>query len=82
MIENQGIPQLLTQSMPYGDMLIQGLFFVSCARSARPFVDLMRSMIFGNHQGDYDRLLDYSTPETGAAFFAPSVTLIKQQALE
>jgi putative iron-dependent peroxidase len=37
-------------------------------------------MIFGDEEGVYDRFLDYTTAETGAAFFAPSITFIKKQA--
>jgi putative iron-dependent peroxidase len=37
-------------------------------------------MIFGDEEGTYDKLLDYTTAETGGAFFAPSITFIKQQA--
>lgn len=74
--------QLLKQSMPYGDMKVQGLYFVSCAASPKPFKRMLHSMIYGDEQGVYDKFLDYANAETGAAFFAPSVTFIKQQALQ
>lgn len=72
--------EILRQSMPYGDMQEQGLYFVSCAKSAKPFKVMLQSMIFGDENGEYDKLLDYTNAETGAAFFAPSITFIKQQA--
>ncbi|MCV2884357.1 Dyp-type peroxidase [Aestuariibacter sp. AA17] len=72
---------LLKQSMPYGDMATQGLYFVSCCSSPKPFKNMLYSMIYGDESGQYDAFLDYATVETGAAFFAPSVTFIKQQAL-
>jgi putative iron-dependent peroxidase len=59
---------------------VQGLYFVSCASSPEPFTKMLKSMIFGDEEGNYDRLLDYTTAETGGAFFAPSITFIKQQA--
>lgn len=71
---------MLTQNMPYGDMSTQGLYFVSCANSSQPFTKLLKSRIVGDEQGNYDRLLDYTTAETGGAFFAPSISFIKQQA--
>jgi putative iron-dependent peroxidase len=71
---------LLRQSMPFGDMSVQGTMFVSCASSPQPFKKMLRSMIFGTEQGMYDRLLDYMSAESGGAFFAPSVSFIKQQA--
>lgn len=75
------IPTLLKQGMPYGDMVSQGLLFVSCAASSQPFKAMLHSQIYGNGEGDYDRWLDFTSAETGAAFFAPSIAFIKQQAL-
>lgn len=72
--------ELLRQNMPYGDMSIQGMMFVSCAKSPQAFKKMLRSMIFGTEQGMYDKLLDYMGAETGGAYFAPSVSFIKQQA--
>ena len=72
--------EMLRQSMPYGDMTVQGLYFMSCAKSPKPFTQMLRSMIFGDENGVYDQLLDYTTAETGAAFFAPSINFIKRQA--
>ncbi|MBF7073744.1 Dyp-type peroxidase [Glaciecola sp. MH2013] len=75
-------PSLLKQSMPYGDMLVQGLFYVSCANNSKSFREMLYSRIFGDEMGHYDRLLDYSNAETGAAFFAPSIQFIKKSATE
>jgi putative iron-dependent peroxidase len=71
---------MLTQNMPYGDMSTQGLYCVSCANSPQPFIKLLQSRVVGDEDGNYDKLLDYTTAETGGAFFAPSITFIKQQA--
>ena len=72
--------EMLRQSMPYGDMSVQGLYFVSCASSPKPFTKMLDSMIFGDEEGTHDKFLDYTCAETGGAFFAPSVTFIKKQA--
>ncbi|GGO64272.1 Dyp-type peroxidase [Bowmanella pacifica] len=81
LVDTSGRPiEILRQSMPYGDMQNQGLFFVSCCKSPKPFLQILHSRIFGDRQGNYDRLLDYSVPETGAAFFAPSVHFLKREA--
>lgn len=69
--------EILRQSMPYGDMSIKGLFFISLACSSKPFTVMLKSMVFGDENGTYDRLLDFTIPETGAAFFAPSSNFIK-----
>ena len=71
---------LIKQGMPYGDMMSQGLFFVSCSASSRPFKAMLHSQIYGNGEGDYDRWLDFTSAETGAAFFAPSITFIRDKA--
>ncbi len=72
--------EMLRQSMPYGDLKVQGLYFISCAASPKPFTKMLHSMIYGDENGVYDRLLDFTVAETGAAFFAPSATFIKRQA--
>ena len=71
---------LLNQSMPYGDMYEQGLLFVSYANSSNAFKSLLYSRVVGDENDDYDRLLDFTVEETGAAFFAPSITFIRAQA--
>lgn len=75
-----GKAELLKQGMPYGDMATQGLFSVTCAASSQPFKRMLHSQIYGPGEGEYDLWLDYTSAETGAAFFAPSVIFIKQQA--
>jgi len=64
--------EILRQSMPYGDMQEQGLFFISCCHTPLNFELMLRSMIVGDNKGHYDHLLDYTQAVTGAAFFAPS----------
>ncbi|MDF2176757.1 Dyp-type peroxidase [Aliiglaciecola sp. CAU 1673] len=69
---------LLTQNMPYGDMKVQGLMMVACSRLPEVYRHLLQSRIIGDKQGHYDKLLDYSRAEAGAAFFAPSASFIKR----
>ncbi|AXR05173.1 Dyp-type peroxidase [Salinimonas sediminis] len=73
-------PGLLKQGMPYGDLLVQGLFFISCSASAQAFETMLHSQIVGNSEGDYDRWLDFTSAQSGGAYFAPAVTFIRQQA--
>ena len=70
-------PILLDQSMPYGDMATQGLYFVACSSHPSAFKNYLYSRIYGDGNGHYDKLLDYSNAETGAAFFAPSIQFIR-----
>jgi putative iron-dependent peroxidase len=77
--DSSGLPTLLKQGMPYGDLSTQGLFAVTCSASSQPFKRMLHSQIYGTAEGDYDLWLDFTSAETGASFFAPSITFIKQQ---
>lgn len=70
--------EILRQSMPYGDMKRQGLFFVSYCHSPKPFEIMLKSMIYGDEHGNVDHLLKYTQAETGAAFFAPSLSFLAE----
>ncbi len=76
--ENGNSLEILRQSMPYGDMKQQGLFFVSYCQSPEPFEIMLKSMIHGDEHGNVDHLLKYTQAETGAAFFAPSLTFLTE----
>ena len=69
--------EILRQSMPYGDMKTQGLFFVSYCHSPEAFTIMLKSMIQGDGNGHFDHMLKYTEAQTGVAFFAPSLNLLK-----
>lgn len=68
--------EILRQSMPYGDMKTQGLFFVSYCHSPEPFTIMLKSMIHGDGDGNFDHMLKYTEAQTGVAFFAPSLNFL------
>lgn len=72
--------EILRQSMPYGDIKMQGLMFVSYCHCPQPFELMLKSMIFGDGSGNYDHMLKYTQAETGAAFFAPSINFLESLA--
>lgn len=74
-------PVFLNQSMPYGDLNTKGLYFVACSNHPQSFKNLLHSRIYGDANGHYDKLLDYSNAETGAAFFAPSIDYIRKNSI-
>ncbi|WP_194784360.1 Dyp-type peroxidase [Actinomyces haliotis] len=49
----------------------QGTFFMSYAADPRITELMLRRMFIGEPEGNYDRILDFSTAVTGALFFAP-----------
>ncbi|AOW79111.1 peroxidase [Colwellia sp. PAMC 20917] len=73
--------EIVRQSMPYGDMKLQGLFFVSYCRSPEPFEMMLKAMIQSDAHGHFDHLLKYTQAETGASFFAPSLNFLAKLAL-
>jgi len=68
--------EILRQSMPYGDMKLQGLLFVAYCHSPEPFELMLKSMIAGDAHGHSDHMLKYTQAETGAAFFVPSLNIL------
>jgi putative iron-dependent peroxidase len=74
--------EILRQSMPYGDMKTQGLFFVSYCKTPLHFELMLKSMIQGDTEGNYDHMLQYTQAEIGAAFFAPSINFLLSLANE
>ena len=72
--------QILRHSLPYGTTAEHGLYFVAYGRSPAPFRRMLERMVIRDAEGQYDRLLDFSRPVTGAAFFAPSEDFLAAQA--
>jgi len=72
--------EILRHSMPYGNMGEHGLYFVSYSKQPEPFIAMLESMIQGDGDGVHDRLLDYSQALTGASFFVPPISFLKEQA--
>ena len=68
--------EILRQSMPWGSLNEQGLYFISCCRTPQHFTEMLDSMYCGDGSGHCDHLLRYTRAVTGAAFFAPSATYL------
>ncbi|MFQ1752377.1 Dyp-type peroxidase [Aeromonas veronii] len=62
--------EILRQSMPWGTMTEQGLYFISCCRTPQHFNAMLASMYKGEGS-HFDHLLRFTKAVTGAAFFAP-----------
>lgn len=63
---------LWRRSTPFGGVGRHGLVFVAFSADPARFLRMLRRM-FGVEDGVRDRLTDFSTPETGAVYFVPSV---------
>ena len=74
--ENGKSLEILRHSMPYGDSIEQGLFFIAYAKTARNFDLMLEQMIHADAHGHYDHLMDFTQAVTGNAYFAPSKTFL------
>ncbi|WP_169902844.1 Dyp-type peroxidase [Paraferrimonas sedimenticola] len=68
--------EILRQSMPFGGVATQGLFFISLCRNSDNFEAMLKSMVHGDGEGHYDHLMDFTQAVTGSAFFAPSLDFL------
>ncbi|MGL5949013.1 MAG: Dyp-type peroxidase [Aeromonas sp.] len=69
---------ILRQSMPWGTMREQGLFFISCCRTPEHFTAMLASMYQGEG-AHFDHMLRFTRAVTGAAFFAPSEDFLRAE---
>ena len=64
--------QIVRDNLAFGEASgDQGTFFMSYAADPRVTELMLRRMFLGEPEGNYDRILDFSTPLTGCLFFAP-----------
>jgi putative iron-dependent peroxidase len=71
--------QILRDNMPFGAPGSDeyGTYFIGYARSPDTTEQMLRNMFIGSPEGNYDRLLDFSTAVTGSLFFVPSATMLE-----
>ncbi|HEY8955127.1 Dyp-type peroxidase [Chitinophaga sp.] len=72
--------KIIRDNMPFGNMATNemGTYFIAYASTFATVKKMLTNMFVGSPPGNYDRLLDFSTPQTGTLFFAPTLTLLKQ----
>ncbi|MCK8784017.1 Dyp-type peroxidase [Roseomonas sp. NAR14] len=74
-VDEQGAEHdILRDNMPFGRPGRRefGTYFIGYSRRLWVIEKMLQRMYVGEPAGAYDRLLDFSTPETGTTFFAPS----------
>lgn len=64
--------EIYRRSVPYGTVREHGLFFLAFSADPTRF-DRMLARMFGTADGVRDRILDFSTPLSGAYYFAPAL---------
>ena len=70
--------QILRDNMPFGTVGKGefGTYFIGYARAPDVTEKMLENMFLGNPPGNYDRILDFSTPVTGTLFFVPSADFL------
>jgi putative iron-dependent peroxidase len=74
--------KVIRDNMPFGNMSTNemGTYFIAYASTFSTVKLMLENMFVGSPVGNYDRLLDFSTPKTGSVFFAPSLSFLKRVA--
>jgi len=76
--ENGKEIKILRDNMPFGQPGRGefGTYFIGYSRSPRTIEQMLQNMFIGRPPGNYDRILDFSTPATGSLFFIPTSTFL------
>jgi porphyrinogen peroxidase len=71
--------QIVRDNMPFGRVGDGefGTYFIGYAASPDVTEQMLRNMFIGDPPGNYDRILDFSTPVTGGLFFVPSADFLE-----
>jgi putative iron-dependent peroxidase len=70
--------QIVRDNMPFGRVGEGefGTYFIGYAAHPDVTEQMLQNMFVGNPPGNYDRILDFSTPVTGCLFFVPSADFL------
>ena len=82
-VDAQGVEHdILRDNMPFGSPGRRefGTYFIGYSRRLWVIEKMLERMFIGEPQGDYDKLLDFSTAQTGTTFFAPSRPMLAKLA--
>ena len=71
--------QIVRYNMPFGRVGTGefGTYFIGYARTPSVIEKMLENMFIGNPEGNYDRILDFSTASTGNLFFVPTVDILE-----
>ncbi|MDO5615470.1 MAG: Dyp-type peroxidase [Cruoricaptor ignavus] len=71
--------KVIRDNMPFGNIAKNemGTYFIAYTSTFTTLQEMLRRMFIGEPEGNYDRILDYSTAKTGTLFFCPSINMLK-----
>jgi porphyrinogen peroxidase len=70
--------KIYRRSVPYGNVLEQGLYFVAFSADPSRYHSMLGRMFGTSGDGVHDRLTDFSRPVSGALYFAPSLDALNE----
>lgn len=72
--------KIVRDNMPFGSVANNdmGTYFIAYASTFSTVRKMLTNMYIGNPEGNYDRILDFSTAQTGTLFFVPTMNMLKQ----
>jgi len=70
--------KMYRRSAPFGNTTENGLYFLSFACEMQRFTSQLNRMYGLTEDGVYDKLIEYSTAETGSYWFSPSIDDLKR----
>lgn len=70
--------KIVRDNMPFGNPSKGevGTYFIAYASTFSTTKKMLENMFLGNPPGNYDRILDFSTAQTGTLFFVPTLDLL------
>jgi putative iron-dependent peroxidase len=70
--------KIIRDNMPFGNISTNemGTYFIAYASTFTTVKKMLNNMFIGSPEGNYDRLLDFSTPKTGTLFFVPTLDML------
>ncbi|GAA4799789.1 Dyp-type peroxidase [Olivibacter ginsenosidimutans] len=70
--------KIVRDNMPFGNISTNdmGTYFIAYASSFNTVKKMLTNMFIGSPEGNYDRILDFSTAKTGTLFFVPTFEML------
>ena len=71
--------QILRDNMPFGSVGdgVFGTYYIAYSSTPEVTEEMLEHMFIGDPPGNYDRILDFSTPLTGTLFFVPTLDFLE-----
>ncbi|MND70525.1 Dyp-type peroxidase [Sphingobacterium sp. GVS05A] len=71
--------KIVRDNMPFGNIANNqmGTYFIAYASRFSTVTQMLKRMFIGDPEGNYDRILDFSTAQSGTLYFCPSINMLK-----